>query len=292
MLRVISWNNGQSARAISEAVSNGRLIRNNSTHRLPRPTSMLINFGCSQIQRDVGVTPVLNRPESVQLASSKLATFQTCAAVGETVRASLPWFTIDRNEAVLKSIMDGVSIVCRTVDNGHGGAGIVVKTPEELQDDGNLPAAHLYVQAIKKRREYRVHVGRARGGMLNVLDIQRKVRRSGVQDGGVNGDSRPFIWNHENDFIFQRGGVDRTTVPIEVMDNAFRAVRALGLDFAAVDVVVEQQTGNVYVLEVNTSPGMEGTTLERYISFFQHKVSGSPFPFWYGDNDVDLDDEG
>lgn len=47
--------------------------------------------------------------------------------------------------------------------------------------------------------------------------------------------------------------------------EAIKAVNALGLDFGAVDIVTEKNTGIPYVLEVNTAPGNEGTTTQKYV---------------------------
>lgn len=287
MINVISWNNGESARAISELVSNGKLLLKN-TAPVPRNSQGIINFGCSEITRDTRDVLVLNHPEAVAIACSKVRTFETIAA---QYPSAVPWFTTDSGQAVLKSIIEDLPIVCRTIDRGHSGAGIVVKTPEEIQADGNLPRAAVYVKAIKKRREYRVHMAKDRRGNPRIIDVQRKVRRVGVPDGGVNGTDRPFIWNHGNDFVFQREGVNPTSMPAGVQAAALRAIASIdGLDFAAIDIVVEQRTGNCYVLEVNTSPGMEGTTLERYQMFFNHRFNGTPFVRWDGDSTEEQDD--
>ena len=277
---VISWNNGASARAISQSVSNGRFLRKNDS---PIPSSIrtVINMGCSSITRRMNESVrVLNRPEQVAIASSKVATFSALRGTRSLGANITPWSTEDQHEAVFHAVTNNKSIVCRTVDNGHSGAGIVLVTPDELRANGNLPRASVYVEAIQKRREYRVHVGRAQTGIHTAIDIARKVRRSGVEDGGVNSSDRPFIWNHGNDFIFQRGGVSNTDVVIrKAYQVAASAVTALALDFAAVDVVVEAggplEDARIFVLEVNTSPGMEGTTLSQYSDFFKYRTGQS-----------------
>ena len=57
---------------------------------------------------------------------------------------------------------------------------------------------------------------------------------------------------------------------------ARRAVRSLGLDFGAVDVLVDAD-GKVYVLEVNTAPGIVGiietSTFARYVEAITRLVN-------------------
>ena len=46
---------------------------------------------------------------------------------------------------------------------------------------------------------------------------------------------------------------------------ALNAIEDLQLDFGAVDVVVSGYSDNSFVLEVNTAPGIEGTTVKKYV---------------------------
>ena len=49
----------------------------------------------------------------------------------------------------------------------------------------------------------------------------------------------------------------------EAKNAAIKAVEALDLDFGAVDII-ETRQGEIFVLEVNTAPGLEGKTVESY----------------------------
>jgi hypothetical protein len=109
----------------------------------------------------------------------------------------------------------------------------------------------LYTKEFKKTNEYRVHVW---GN--EVLDIQEKRKRLGT---GPSSDHD--IWNHGNDFVFARQTVE---CPASVKDAAILAVKALGLDFGAADVGYNTN-GDVAVFEVNTAPGLTGTTLTKYV---------------------------
>ena len=52
--------------------------------------------------------------------------------------------------------------------------------------------------------------------------------------------------------------------PEGIVEQAKRSVIEAGLDFGAVDVIYNVHHKKAYVLEVNTAPGLEGTTLEVY----------------------------
>ena len=44
----------------------------------------------------------------------------------------------------------------------------------------------------------------------------------------------------------------------------FRSVNLLGLDFGAVDIGHRLQDNKFFVFEINTAPGIEGSTLDKY----------------------------
>ena len=114
-----------------------------------------------------------------------------------------------------------------------------------------LPDAPLYTQYVNKRKEFRVHVCANK-----VFDVQQKVRSSRYQ--GVAGFE---VRNTANGFIFQRMGI---TVPDSAYFEAIKAITALGLDFGAVDVIWNESQDKAYVLEVNTAPGLEGSSVLNY----------------------------
>jgi hypothetical protein len=96
-----------------------------------------------------------------------------------------------------------------------------------------LADAPLYVKYIPKKEEYRVHVVNG-----EIIHLQRKARKKDVPDD----------------------------------DCAVDAVASLGLDFGAVDVIYNEKNNAAYVLEVNTAPGLEGTTIQKYAEAFAKVV--------------------
>ena len=58
--------------------------------------------------------------------------------------------------------------------------------------------------------------------------------------------------------------MEDVVVPDVCRSLAIDSVAALRLDFGAVDIIWNKRHDRYYTLEVNTAPGLEGTTLERY----------------------------
>jgi D-alanine-D-alanine ligase-like ATP-grasp enzyme len=69
------------------------------------------------------------------------------------------------------------------------------------------------------------------------------------------------VRNHAGGFIYSHQNIE---VPHDVIEQALFAYYETGLDFGAVDVIWNEREGKAYVLEINTAPGLEGTTLTKY----------------------------
>jgi len=256
----------RSATALAQALQTRCVnLRNSRVHRLQRTIVNWGNSGRNLPPQGLGSNPVLNSFESVRNASCKLRTLEILSKAG----VSIPEFFTSRTEAA-QFLRDNPRkrIVCRTVLNGNSGNGIVIATnPDELV------RANLYTVYIPKQDEYRVHVFKDQDQEYKVFDLQRKARSSNTPDQEVDWQVR----NLQGGFIFMREGVNFSTVPQDVIDQATASVQALGLDFGAVDVVRNQRRNSAYVLEVNTAAGLEGTTLERYTSMIRSLLGEQPF---------------
>ena len=242
----------KSARAIANALG-GRVLRRQEGAYKPRTGDVVINWGCSSPERDTGASRLLNRPDDILCMSNKRLAFQVFR--GKDV--PIPRFSLT------KPVSWSGDTVVRHKLTGHSGEGIEIVPAGEP-----LPDAPLYVEYIKKEDEYRVHVGISKidpqvqdGTGTSIISIQRKARRLETPDNEVNWQVR----NHDNGFVYVRGGVNP---PPAVMDAASRALVASGLDFGAVDVIYNRKEGKAYVLEINTAPGVEGTTVSDYAAFF------------------------
>jgi hypothetical protein len=239
-LKIWIYTGGRPSNSAKE-LSQGEGFRRFVTGKSFKPDDVLVNWGTTKGKDNntMAFKKVLNNCAAVGIASNKIYTFTALA--GEDID-TVPW---TQNKAVaLEWQAKGNTIVVRNVLTGHSGDGIVI-----VEENDELPTAPLYTKYIFKTKEFRVHATQT-----EVIDTQRKVR---------DPDQEPLSWkvrSHANGFIFQRNNIQ----PSEARDKlAISAVAALGLDFGAVDIV-EDKKGNLYVLEVNTAPGLEGQTVEAY----------------------------
>jgi glutathione synthase/RimK-type ligase-like ATP-grasp enzyme len=117
-----------------------------------------------------------------------------------------------------------------------------------------MPNGETYVKVFGRNpahvTEYRVAVC---GGQ--VIDYAQKKRRRDYE-----GRFNPYIRSHGNGWIFAR---EEVSPPEAVLHAATDAIELLDLDFGAVDIGSDRG-GSVCVYEVNTAPGVEGTSLDRW----------------------------
>ena len=250
-MRIRMRRHGPSAggRAVARAMGVRMLRLNNSRYR-PRPRDVVINWGSSE---PYSGCRVLNVPEAVARAVDKKITWRTLEL---NAVPTVTW-TEDHAEALRWMRENNERVLARRLLRGSQGRGITVYSRDgtehsqpmyEMGDEGGV-----YVKAfgnVLSNEEFRVHVV---GG--EAIDAVQKKRRRGHES--IN----PYIRSYNNGWVFCREGIN---VPPAVLDAAVRAVRALGLDFGAVDIAHDPSSGHVCVYEVNSAPGVEGTTLESY----------------------------
>jgi len=225
-------------------------IRPEGTYR-PRANHLIINWGNSQLPAwRYNWRLMLNDPTRVGYAANKLQTFKYLKDRGVTI----PEFT--QNPRVASWWVDQSNkVYCRKQLTGHSGSGITVaRSLDEIVD------APLYTVGIDVKGEYRVHVFRNLNGEYKVIDIQKKRRRNeAIGEGSLNMDVR----NLAGGWVFAHNNIE---LSLEAQEQAKAAVQALGLDFGAVDLIIEKRTEQPVVLEVNTAPGLSSpTTLAAYV---------------------------
>lgn len=232
--------------------------------------TLLINWGTRLNQWQIRLLSETNKlncqPSATDTAIHKALTLKTLE------RAGVP--CIEHTESLpvaVKWLEEGRSVFGRSLLRSSGGEGIVLAQAKEYALTGKFPEAFshckLFTRNFPKDQELRVHVFNGK-----VIDYVAKRRRRPKPDetGAVPADSiKPNFWirSHGNGWVFCHN--DDEGKPIKRNHNAEQvavdAVKALGLNFGAVDVLVGGR-GNAVVCEVNTAPGLEdSTTIKAYV---------------------------
>ena len=133
-------------------------------------------------------------------------------------------------------------------NNSSRGRGIVKYTRKEWlekQSDekaANRPVHDFYVEFLDFKSEHRVHV-------LNgeiVCELNKVVKE----------DSTNFIHTSEQGSPLEFGVIEHKNVDL-IRKYSIDAISACGLDFGAVDIFIDKDD-KIYILEVNSDPGMPG----------------------------------
>jgi len=203
---------------------------------------------------------VVNSMESLRQNTDKLQTLERLENAGIPV----PGYTTDRDEI---SETFGYPALGRAEQHTRGqDINLILQWRDAYLTNGN----DYFIEYIPTDLEYRMHVIDG-----EVVKIHEKRLRS-------EADNHPFIRNHETGWIF----VEPREQPPDPQ-LAVDAVGALGLDFGAVDMLVSE-SGEPYVLEVNSAPSLDEANLRRYGEALSEIVGVDDYP---GLNAVDWDDD-
>jgi hypothetical protein len=232
--------------ALSNNVHTKRLL--SSSKFVPPDDTLIVNWGWTPKEyRPQCVVDneyrTLNKFSGIYNAMNKLRAFNKLkGAIG--LSQMLPDYTTDYEEA--KGWVDfDETVYARSTLIGSGGGGItVVDGSTELPTDSEL-----YVKGVATRHEYRIHV------VGEQVLIQRKAL--------VGGGSHSAVRNYDNGYTFINEFTMSDSLKKLLEVASVRAVKVLGLDFGAVDIVTTAT--DIYILEVNTAPGVSAsTTIDFY----------------------------
>lgn len=243
---IYSWNANSEGAAQLKDTMGIKKIKHTQSRFKGGPKKRVINWGSTRLPEEIMKCNVINHPDKIREVANKLDFFRKMGVNNEVL---VPW-TEDFDTAV-RWISEGHVVVARTILNGHSGAGIVLM---DHDNPNSWPRAPLYTKYVKKTEEYRIHIA-----FGEIIDFQRKTLSKRKAESGE--DINWKIRNLDNGFIYQRGGVDPHP---SILDAAKGAMTTCELDFGGVDIVWNQRANRPYVLEINTAPGITGTTVENY----------------------------
>jgi len=238
-------NTSKSAKVLALSLNVLRIRNSPDSKWVWKGDKVVINWGCSEgtVPDNVPDLPfyMLNQPHYVSIASDKKRCLEKLKEWGVS---TVPFTT---SLVVVEDwLREDAIVYCRTQLNGHSGAGIVVA--KVVKD---LVPAHLFTKHLNAKSEWRVHVVNG-----HVIDVRRKAKKVGHE-------GNKYVRNHANGYVYKREDLD---IPPTITSTSVAAITALSLDFGAVDILYYKGEG--YVLEVNTAPGLVGSTVEAYAEAF------------------------
>lgn len=158
-----------------------------------------------------------------------------------------PEWTVERAQAE-QWIQEGHVVFCRTLTRASEGRGIAVaETVDQL-----VPAP-VYTKYTKKKREYRVHVFKNK--VVSILEKRKRVGWSEERDTRIR--------NTANGYVFCRSlGAG---APAGLIELAVAARAVTQSDFVGVDIGYNERRNQLFVIEVNSAPGIEGSNINDYV---------------------------
>jgi hypothetical protein len=155
-------------------------------------------------------------------------------------------FTTSRLEAQAWLELGNV-VFCRTLTRASEGRGIVV-----AETDDQLVPAPVYTKYTKKKFEYRVHMFKD-----TVVRVLEKRKRSGWE-----GERDTRVRNTANGYVFCQELY--APLPEGLIELATKARKVTASDFVGVDLGYNVKKNHLFVIEVNSAPGIEGSSVTAY----------------------------
>ncbi len=168
-------------------------------------------------------------------------------------KLNFPRFTESKEEAL--DMCMNTPVVCRTLLRARAGKGIVIAdTPEQIVD------APVYVAYHKKTAEYRVNLYRGEVVCIREKRLRKGYERPEGQDYRVR--------SHDNGYVFCE-----PLVPVshEAIAMCIKASAITNSDIVGIDLAYHKPTNYYFLLEVNSAPGMQGDTIDRYVKAIINK---------------------
>jgi len=149
---------------------------------------------------------------------------------------------------------DGHVVFGRTLLNSSCGKGIVViEPPVNPELEWVLPLCPVYTKYKKKKREFRVHIFQN-----TVVAVTEKRRRAGFE-----GTRDTRVRNLANGYVFCQTVMDE---PEGLRSLAQAAAAVSPSDFRGVDIGYNERNNDLFIIEVNSAPGIQGSNIDAYVN--------------------------
>jgi len=203
----------------------------------------------------------LNQPKFRANAADKIKCF---GVLGEAEVPIIPW-TLDHRRAQ-QWLDEGNTVYCRGTANGKKGQGIQVIRPLQQEEPQRVPKHQAFYTVGKPDRdEYRVNVF---GGKVIDCTMKKRIGAEKMKARGID-EVNMDVRNLKGGWIYARQDINPSA---QTKMIALLAVKACGLNHGGVDVF-QYPNGDAEICEVNTAPGMRGTTRKNYQAAIEERLA-------------------
>lgn len=153
-------------------------------------------------------------------------------------------------------VEEGNTVFGRKYLNSSCGKGIVVVEPDGQGWVQHSPCP-VYTKYKKKKREFRVHVFKDK-----VVMVCEKLRKREFQ-----GERDVKIRNLANGYVFVQNVQNE---PPGLRELALKASKVSPSDFKGVDIGYNEKKEELFIIEVNSAPGIQGSNIQKYVEAICH----------------------
>jgi len=248
---------------------------------------------------------VLNHPNAIRKNRDKFGAINIMAATLNTAKNKHIAVPVTADNIKQSLINGDISYPVIGREKYHQGGKGFWNCPTVAQlDEAINNGAHHFQTIIAVKDEYRLHVfdGKVIHAVKKVKRSDKEFKAAWIEDE-LN--RQKTLWEKNNAGAFNEeqaaemlrrqandavAGGPNTLLrsnkmgwkfsivkkyPDSMVKVAIKAVKALGLDFGAVDCCIDVKD-NVWIFEVNSGPGLEATSLEKYLAAFEEVITGKP----------------
>jgi len=157
-------------------------------------------------------------------------------------------FTTDYAQACAWFSEESKAVVfARCLTRASEGRGIVV-----AEEVGALPKAPVYTLYKKKKKEFRVHVFQDQ--VVQVLEKRKRKEFEGERETKIRNTANGYVFCGEN-----------VIEPDGIRELALKASKVTNSMFKGVDIGFNEKLNELFVIEVNSAPGLSGSRIPLYV---------------------------
>lgn len=246
---------------------------------------------------DLGKATVLNHPNQIKTNRNKLTALELMHRAKVNVAPFSPAESVVNDLNNAKNPM-ALPVIGRTNYHQGGANFFTCLTKTHVNDVINVLSNKLgkrgyFQNYIDVQEEYRLHivldqliyaVKKKRRNNLTEAYVEQqgdKIKRMAEKKGvELNDATLKYALEYQGKKIAGSDNIVRSNtrgwkfssikienVPHDLVVESIKSLRALNLEFGAVDCVIDTD-GKTWIIEVNTGPGLEGTSFKKYVETF------------------------